>query len=191
MIATFRAAGYHVAGGFEDGVMSLEFPIDPTDTAIGVMENREHRAEATSIAKFFDARSVAVIGASRRQDTIGQVLVRNLVTGDFTGVVHAVNPSADAVSGLSTLTVNGNTTVNAGTVATTGNQDYNGDLTLAGGGAKNLSAGQVAVDGNLVGGNSVLTVTGSAVLGDAQADTVAGLAGLVVTGGTTLVPSTA
>ncbi|RYP87110.1 GNAT family N-acetyltransferase [Nocardioides guangzhouensis] len=100
MIATFRAAGYHVVGGFEDGVMSLEFPIDPTDTAIGVMENREHRAEATSIAKFFNARSVAVIGASRRQDTIGQVLVRNLVTGDFTGVVHAVNPSADAVSGL-------------------------------------------------------------------------------------------
>ena len=100
MITTFRAAGYQLAGGFEDGVMSFEFAIDPTSTALGVMENREHRAESTSIAKFFNAKSVAVIGASRRQDTIGQALVRNLVTGDFTGVVHAVNPSADPVSGL-------------------------------------------------------------------------------------------
>ena len=75
--------------------MALEFPIDPTDTAIGVMANREHRAEAASIERFFNPRSVAVIGASRRQDTIGQALVRNLVIGDFTGRVYAVNPSAD------------------------------------------------------------------------------------------------
>jgi acyl-CoA synthetase (NDP forming) len=65
-----------------------------------VMADREHRAEAASIEGFFAARSVAVIGASRRQDTIGQALVRNLVTGDFTGRVYAVNPAAEAVSGL-------------------------------------------------------------------------------------------
>lgn len=100
MITTFKDAGYHVAGGFEDGVMSLAFDIDPTTTAIGVMENREHRAESASIEKFFNARSVAVVGASRRQDTIGQALVRNLITADFTGVVHAVNPNSDPVSGL-------------------------------------------------------------------------------------------
>jgi len=100
MIATLQEAGYHVAGGYQDGVMSLEFPIDATTTAIGVMQSREHRAESASIAQFFAARSVAVIGASRRSDTIGQTLVRNLITGDFTGRVYAVNPSADAVSGL-------------------------------------------------------------------------------------------
>src|SRR3546814_9919267 len=80
--------------------MGLHFDIDPTTTAIGVMDDREHRAESASISRFFNARSVAVVGASRRQDTIGQALVRNLITADFTGVVYAVNPSADAVSGL-------------------------------------------------------------------------------------------
>ncbi len=100
MIQTFRDAGYRVASEFEDGVIQLEFPIDATDTAIGVMQDREHRAEAASIEKFFNPRSVAIIGASRRQDTIGQTLVRNLVMGDFTGRVYAVNPSAGAVSGL-------------------------------------------------------------------------------------------
>ncbi len=100
MIQTFRDAGYRLASGYADGVITLEFPIDPTDTAIGVMHNREHRAEAASIHKFFHPRSVAIIGASRRQDTIGQLLVHNLVTGDFTGRVYVVNPTAAAVSGM-------------------------------------------------------------------------------------------
>ena len=100
MIQTFRDAGYRVASEYEDGVLVLEFPIDATDTAIGVMQGREHRAEAASIQRFFHPQSVAVVGASRRQDTIGQTLVRNLVTGDFTGRVYTVNPTANAVSGL-------------------------------------------------------------------------------------------
>ncbi len=100
MIHTFRDAGYRVVSGYEDGVLTLEFPIDPTDTSIGVMRGREHRAEAASIERFFNPRSIAVVGASRRQDTIGQVLVRNLVSNDFTGRIYAVNPHAPAVSGL-------------------------------------------------------------------------------------------
>ena len=102
MIQTFRDAGYRVVSEYEEGVLLLEFSIDPTDTAIGVMMSREHRAEAASIHKFFHPRSVAVIGASRRQETIGQALVRNLVLGDFAGRVYAVNPSSSAVSGLPT-----------------------------------------------------------------------------------------
>src|SRR3954469_13068691 len=99
MIQTFRDAGYRVVSEYEEGVLQLEFPIEPTDTAIGMMQGREHVAEAASIHRFFNPTSVAVIGASRRQDTIGQALVRNLVTGDFTGRVYAVNPTAKAVSG--------------------------------------------------------------------------------------------
>jgi acyl-CoA synthetase (NDP forming)/RimJ/RimL family protein N-acetyltransferase len=100
MIQIFREAGYQVAGGYEDGVMRLVFPIDATDTSVSVMQAREHRAEAASIQNFFNARSVAVIGASRRQDTIGQTLVRNLVLGDYQGRVYVVNPAAKSVAGL-------------------------------------------------------------------------------------------
>jgi acyl-CoA synthetase (NDP forming)/GNAT superfamily N-acetyltransferase len=100
MIQIFREAGYQVAGGFEEGVMRLEFPINATDTSVAVMQAREHRAEAASIQRFFDARSIAVIGASRRQDTIGQTLVRNLVLGDYQGRVYVVNPAAEAVAGM-------------------------------------------------------------------------------------------
>lgn len=100
MLQVFREQGYQVKGAWEEGAVHLEFRIDPTDTAIGVMAAREHRAEAASIESFFNARSIAVIGASRRTDTIGSVLVRNLVLGDFAGTVYAVNPAAVSVSGL-------------------------------------------------------------------------------------------
>jgi acyl-CoA synthetase (NDP forming)/RimJ/RimL family protein N-acetyltransferase len=100
MIQVFREMGYAVEGGFEDGVMRLGFTIDPTDTALGVMQAREHRFEAASIDRIFNVNSVAVVGASRKQDTIGQALVRNLVLGDFAGAVYAVNSAAEAVSGL-------------------------------------------------------------------------------------------
>ncbi|MCW2848863.1 MAG: CoA-binding domain protein [Marmoricola sp.] len=100
MIQVFREQGYQVKGGWDEGVMHLEFDIDPTDTSIGVIAAREHRSEAASIATFLNARSVAVIGASRRSDTIGALLVRNLVLGDYAGRVYVVNPAADAVAGM-------------------------------------------------------------------------------------------
>src|SRR3712207_3269483 len=100
MLQVFREAGYQVSRGFEDGVVNLEFRIDPTTTFLGVMQAREHRAEAASVERFFTARSVAVVGASRRQDAVGQALVRNLVLGDYQGRVYVVNPAADSVVGM-------------------------------------------------------------------------------------------
>ncbi|MDQ3664064.1 MAG: GNAT family N-acetyltransferase, partial [Actinomycetota bacterium] len=100
MLQVFRDQGYRVSQHLADGVLRLEFPIEQTDTAVGVMLAREHRAEAASMRAFFDVRSVAVVGASRRQDTVGRSLVRNLVLGDFTGAVYAVNSQADPVAGL-------------------------------------------------------------------------------------------
>ncbi|MBC7630653.1 bifunctional GNAT family N-acetyltransferase/acetate--CoA ligase family protein [Aeromicrobium sp.] len=96
----FREMGYIVEGTIDGGVQRLTFALDPTDTAIGVMRAREQRAEAASIERIFRARSIAVIGASRRQNSIGQAMVRNLVLGDFSGSVYAVNSQAEAVSGL-------------------------------------------------------------------------------------------
>ncbi len=100
MSQIFREAGYRVVGGFTDGVLRYEFAIDATDTSVNVMQAREHRAEAASIERFFEAGSVAVIGASRRHDTVGQALVRNLVLGDYQGRVYVVNPAADSVAGM-------------------------------------------------------------------------------------------
>jgi acyl-CoA synthetase (NDP forming)/RimJ/RimL family protein N-acetyltransferase len=100
MIKVFSEAGYTLSSRIEDGVVHVEFEIQPTDDSLEVMAAREQRAEARSIRRLLEPGSVAVIGASRSPDKVGHVLIRNLVYGGFTGPVYAVNPSASAVSGV-------------------------------------------------------------------------------------------
>lgn len=100
MITVFADAGYTVDNSYEDGVVHVEFEIAPTGSSLEVMAAREHRAEARSIERLLTPRSVAVIGASRWREKIGQTLVRNLVIGGFTGPVYAVNREATAITGL-------------------------------------------------------------------------------------------
>jgi acetyltransferase len=45
-------------------------------------------------------RSVAVIGASRRADTMGHQILRNLIEHGFTGAVYPVNPNAASVASV-------------------------------------------------------------------------------------------
>src|SRR5699024_10946799 len=97
MLAVFGEAGYQVADGFEDGNVHLELAIEPTDSSVEVSRARERRAEARSVERLVTPRSVAVVGASRSRDKVGQNLVRNLVLAGYTGPVYPVNPSARAV----------------------------------------------------------------------------------------------
>src|SRR5665647_1717264 len=48
-------------------------------------------------------RSIAVVGASRQQNTIGNQIVRNLVTHGFTGPVYPINPRATSVNSIRAL----------------------------------------------------------------------------------------
>lgn len=100
MITVFADAGYTVENRYEDGVVHVAFEISPTDHSLEVTAAREHRAEARSIERLLTPRSVAVVGASRSRDKVGQALVRNLVVGGYTGPVYAVNPEAKAVAGV-------------------------------------------------------------------------------------------
>ena len=100
MLMVFSDAGYDVKRHFDDGVVSLEFNIDPTDKSRAVMESREHRAEARSIQELLAPSSVAVIGASRKWGTVGYQLLEHVIEGGFTGPVYAINPEALELAGM-------------------------------------------------------------------------------------------
>ncbi len=102
MLGVFRDAGYEVRHRYEDGVISLGFDIDPTDRSTAVLEAREHRAEARSVHTLLNPASLVLIGASRREGTIGHALATELVQSGFTGALHVVHPEADVVLGLPT-----------------------------------------------------------------------------------------
>ena len=100
MSKVFRDAGYKAEQRFEDGVLMLTLDLAPTETSREVMAAREHRAESRSIGRLLSPRSVAVIGASRKEHSVGQTVLRNLLGGGFTGPVYPVHPTAGAVAGV-------------------------------------------------------------------------------------------
>ncbi|NNM45193.1 bifunctional GNAT family N-acetyltransferase/acetate--CoA ligase family protein [Knoellia koreensis] len=100
MISVFSEAGYEVTRRFEDGVVSLRFDIQPTERSEAVRLSREHRAESVSMRSVLFPDSIAVVGASRRSDSIGHHILANILAAGFTGSVHAVNREALEVLGL-------------------------------------------------------------------------------------------
>jgi acetyltransferase len=54
----------------------------------------------SSLDRLFRPRAVAVIGASRREGSIGREVLRNLVDGGFAGKVFPVNPNTDVVHSI-------------------------------------------------------------------------------------------
>ncbi|WP_427132454.1 GNAT family N-acetyltransferase [Pseudarthrobacter sp. S9] len=100
MLMVFSDAGYDVKRHFDDGVVSLEFNIDPTDRSRAVMESREHRAEARSIQELLAPSSVAVVGASRKWGSVGYQLLEHVIEAGFTGPVYAINPEALELAGM-------------------------------------------------------------------------------------------
>ncbi|MFF7391318.1 GNAT family N-acetyltransferase [Streptomyces scabiei] len=91
MIKVFTDAGYQQQRSFEDGVVRLEFDLEPTDRSVAVQRAREQRAEARSVQRLLAPGSVAVIGAGRTPGGVGRSVLANLREAGFTGRLYAVN----------------------------------------------------------------------------------------------------
>jgi acyl-CoA synthetase (NDP forming)/RimJ/RimL family protein N-acetyltransferase len=62
MLGVFRDAGYEISQHLDDGVVSVAIDLDPTERSRAVMADREHRAEARSMAGLLSARRVLLVG---------------------------------------------------------------------------------------------------------------------------------
>ncbi|ONI79358.1 GNAT family N-acetyltransferase [Actinosynnema sp. ALI-1.44] len=100
MIRVFKDAGYQVSRALEEGVIHLEFAIDPTDESVAVARSREQAAEARSVHNVLNPKSVAVIGASTDPTKVGYAVLTNLLTANFAGPVFPVNAEHPAVRGV-------------------------------------------------------------------------------------------
>ncbi|HEX2804582.1 MAG TPA: GNAT family N-acetyltransferase, partial [Kineosporiaceae bacterium] len=100
MLGVLRDSGWELSRRYADGMISLSFPIDPTEQSLAVMEAREHRAEAVSVSALLNPRSVVLIGASRREGTIGHRVLQIMLKGEFTGDLYVVHPQAESVLGI-------------------------------------------------------------------------------------------
>ncbi|MFJ8942303.1 GNAT family N-acetyltransferase [Streptomyces sp. NPDC102395] len=91
MIKVFTDAGYTQKRSFEDGVVRLEFDLEPTERSLAVQRAREQRAEARSVRRLLAPGSVAVVGVGRAPGGVGRGVLGNLRDAGFTGPLYAVN----------------------------------------------------------------------------------------------------
>ncbi|MFI9568586.1 bifunctional acetate--CoA ligase family protein/GNAT family N-acetyltransferase [Streptomyces rishiriensis] len=91
MIKVFTDAGYTQKRSFEDGVVRLEFDLEPTERSLAVQRAREQRAEAHSVGRLLEPGSVAVVGVGRAPGGVGRSVLGNLREAGFTGRLYAVN----------------------------------------------------------------------------------------------------
>jgi len=104
MLQVFTDAGLPVQRRFSDGVYELTFPLpagDGTalDTYLSAVAERESSADAASLRHLLAPESVVVIGASRRREAIGRVILENIRAGGFAGRLYTVNPRARQIDG--------------------------------------------------------------------------------------------
>jgi acetyl coenzyme A synthetase (ADP forming)-like protein len=82
------------------GEIEVEVDLTPTAAYLDAVDARRHVAAGASLQPIFEPRAVAVIGASRNPESVGHVILRNLLAADPSCPIYPVNPSATAVAGV-------------------------------------------------------------------------------------------
>jgi acyl-CoA synthetase (NDP forming)/GNAT superfamily N-acetyltransferase len=106
MLRVFADAGLHALRTIQDGVAELSFELPCGDADPGrepyldAVATRESRADVASLRHVFAPASVAVVGASRKEGSVGRSILHNIATGGYAGRVYAVNPHAGELEGI-------------------------------------------------------------------------------------------
>jgi acyl-CoA synthetase (NDP forming)/GNAT superfamily N-acetyltransferase len=106
MLGVFAAAGLPVRRSLVAGVVDLTIPLPAGNAAASLpayleaVDRRDSHAEVASLRHLFTPASIAVVGASRRQNSVGAQVLRNILASGFAGAVYPVNPHAAELCGL-------------------------------------------------------------------------------------------
>ena len=99
MLDVFAESGFELTQTVGSGVTHVVLSLEPSTLFAGKAARRARVAATASIRPFFEPRSVAVIGASRRRGKIGSEIFHNLIAAGFTGTLTAVHPSVAEIEG--------------------------------------------------------------------------------------------
>lgn len=100
MLSVLRSAGFQTRSEFADGLIEVSFELEPNTQELEAIEERARLAEARSVERLLSPSSIAVVGASRDEGTIGNELLSLVLSHGFRGTVYPVNPSSDSVAGM-------------------------------------------------------------------------------------------
>ena len=102
MLRVFRDSGFMIRSKLAGNLLEVELSLTPSSQSVAACERREHTATAASIRPLLQPRAVAVIGVSRKRESLGRRVYDAIVAAGFAGPIYAVNPSAEDIDGRRT-----------------------------------------------------------------------------------------
>jgi len=100
LLEVFRRSGYSLGEEQAGGLVAVDLAAMPHAEARERGDLRDRLAAAASMHPFFHPRAVAVVGASRDENSLGFRTLHGLVLNRFNGPVYAVNPKAASVGAI-------------------------------------------------------------------------------------------
>jgi acetyl coenzyme A synthetase (ADP forming)-like protein len=100
MIQVFRDSGFAVEVRSRANELEIELPAQLGDEARARFEHRDRMAAAAAVSHVLRPASVALIGVSNRDGSVGAAVLRNLVAAGYRGRLSVVHPREDTVGGL-------------------------------------------------------------------------------------------
>src|SRR4051812_17208000 len=97
MLHVFANAGFGVRRGSTGGIVHLALDLRPTVTLAERIDDRTHAATVLSLRALLAPASIAVVGASAREGSVGGAIFRGIVEGGFRGVATPVHPDLGVV----------------------------------------------------------------------------------------------
>jgi acyl-CoA synthetase (NDP forming)/GNAT superfamily N-acetyltransferase len=97
MLHVFGSAGFGVRRASTGGIVHLALDLTPTVTLAERIDDRTHAATVASLRALLAPRSVAVVGASAREGSVGGAIFRGIVEGGYRGVATPVHPDRGIV----------------------------------------------------------------------------------------------
>ncbi len=100
MLNVFKKSGFSIHQVWGSDAVHIEFPVSGGAEVWEQAALRERIATANSLIPILKPKRVAVVGASRDTNSIGNIIFRNIISNGYTGTVYPINPNADSVNGV-------------------------------------------------------------------------------------------
>lgn len=102
MINVFKSSGFNIHKVWDSDTIHIEFPVDGAASLWKRTALRERIAVANSLIPLLKPKIIAVIGVERDLDCLGNIIFKNILTGNFTGTVYPISMTSPSVHGVKT-----------------------------------------------------------------------------------------
>jgi acetate---CoA ligase (ADP-forming) len=99
MLEVFQESGFEIRSKAAPGAIAVQLSLDPTNETVALAERRLATATAASLRPLLRPASVALVGASRDDASIGRRILAALADGGFSGPIYPINPHAAEIDG--------------------------------------------------------------------------------------------